>query len=567
MKTLISKEKDIVGIWGIQDGSGNPQPGWTEYFPTHDHSFCIIDSNGNVKNSIELERLTRVKHDHRLSKYIESFNKYLPEDFIVVSVNHLAGTSFISENALWRIENNPFEISDLITPTKVYVNRKEREGYICSHELAHIGSMLPFVGEFKENSLLIHIDGLASDSCFSVFQFKNGEIKYLHHGWEPLLVTQLFGFNDLTCAMLGLDENHRLATPGRLMGYSSYGKYSKKIREWLNKNNWYKEYWKNPNTIFPDIKKEFGKDIKGFDLKEHFFMDIARVCQQEFEDIVIPLIEKYQKETGSEYLYFSGGCALNINLNTKLFDSKKFKEVYVPPCCSDTGLALGAASIIQMLRGGKMEVHSPFICNIGVEKKKIPKLSKNTIEEIVDRLSKKEVMGVCIGYSESGPRALGHRSILAIPTSKDMYDKVNTEIKKREWYRPLAPIITEDLAEEVFPNSTETDLSKYMLSNFNISKKWIDKIPAVVHIDKTARAQVRGEKNKELEPIYAILKRMWDKYEIPCLINTSFNGPGEPIVHTDEDAIRSATKLGLDFVLIDNKIVDIKANGKKQGII
>ena len=106
-----------------------------------------------------------------------------------------------------------------------------------------------------------------------------------------------------------------------------------------------------------------------------------------------------------------------------------------------------------------------------------------------------------------------------------------------------------------------------MLSNFNISKKWIDKIPAVVHIDKTARAQVIGEKNKELEPIYAILKRMWDKYEIPCLINTSFNGPGEPIVHTDEDAIRSATKLGLDFVLIDNKIVDIKANGKKQGII
>ncbi len=562
MNVQISKEKSIVGIWGIQDGSDNPQPGWTEYYPTHDHSFCIIDVEGNVKSSIELERLTRVKHEHRLSKYIESFNKYLPEDFIVVSVNHLAGTSFISENGLWRIENNPFEISDLITPTKVFINRKEREGYICSHELAHIGSMLPFIGKFKENSLLIHIDGLASDSCFSVFQFKNGKLKYLHHGWEPLLVTQLFGFNDLTCAMLGLNENRRLAAPGRLMGYSSYGRYSKKIREWLNRNDWYKEYWKNPNDLFTGIKKEFEKDIKEFDLKKQFFMDIARVCQQEFEDVVIPLIEKYQKETKAKYLYFSGGCALNINLNTKLLESKIFKEIYVPPCCSDTGLALGAASIVQMIRGGKMKVHSPFICNIGVEEKKVPKLSKNTIEKIVDRLSKKEVMGVCIGYSESGPRALGHRSILTIPTSRGMYKKVNTDIKKREWYRPLAPIVIEELAEEVFPNSTRTDLSKYMLCNFYISKKWIDKIPAVVHIDKTARTQVIYKNDRELEPIYTILKRMWEKYKIPCLINTSFNGPGEPIVHTNKDAIRSAIKLGLDFVLVDDKIVEIKSNEK-----
>lgn len=562
MNISISKEKDIVGLWGIQDGSGNPKPGWTEYFPTHDHSFCVVDRDGNVKNSIELERLTRVKHEHRLSEYIESFNRYLPEDFIVVSVNHFAGTSFISKNAQWRIESTPFNISDLITPTRVYVNRKEREGYICSHELAHIGSILPFVGEFKDNSLLIHIDGLASDSCFSVFQYKDGELKYLHHGWEPLLVTQLFGFNDLTCEMLGLDENHRLAAPGRLMGYSSYGNYSKEVREWLCSNDWYKEYWKKPKTFFKDIREKFGKDIKEVDLRNQFFMDIAQVCQKEFEDVIFPLIMKYQKDTGSKYLYFSGGSALNINLNTKLFESNIFKEVYVPPCCSDTGLALGAASIIQMLREGKMKKHSPFICNMKVEEKRVPNLSTRDVNKISERLSKGEVMGVCIGYSESGPRALGHRSILAVPTSKKMYDKVNTDIKKREWYRPLAPIVMEELAEEVFPNSTKTDLSKYMLCNFNIGKKWIKKIPAVVHIDKTARAQVIYKNDKELEPIYRILKVIWEKYKIPCLINTSFNGPGEPIVHTNEDAIKSGKRLGLDFLLIDDKIVNIKSDEK-----
>lgn len=562
MKFSISKEKAIVGVWGIQDWSGNPSPGWSEYCPTHDHSFGIIDKDGNVECSIELERLTRKKHEYRMSKHIESFTHLLPEDFIAVSVNHYAGTSFISENGLWRIESTPFNISDLIVRTKAFINRKEREAYICSHELAHIGSILPFVGDFQENSLLVHVDGLASESCFSVFQYINGEIKYIHHGWEPLEVVQIFGFNDLTCAMLELDDNHRLAAPGRLMGYSSYGKYNKKIRDWLEKNNWYSDHWKNPTQLFKDIKKEFGINIKKFDLKNQFFMDIAAVCQKEFEDRVYNLVLKFQKETGSTSLYFSGGSALNINLNTRFEFSEIFNSVFVPPCCSDTGLALGAISIVQKLRGGTVKKHSPFLCSIGVEEKKVVKLPEVLIEEIVDRLYREEVMGVCIGYSESGPRALGHRSLLAIPSSVKMYDRVNTDIKKREWYRPLAPIIIDELAEMVFPNSTKTDLSKYMLCNFNVSKEWKKKIPAVVHVDGSARAQVIYKGDKQLEPIYQILKRMWEKYEIPCLINTSFNGPGEPIVHTDENAISTAKNLGINFVLLDDKIVDTADNEK-----
>jgi len=143
-----------------------------------------------------------------------------------------------------------------------------------------------------------------------------------------------------------------------------------------------------------------------------------------------------------------------------------------------------------------------------------------------------------------------------------MYDRVNTDIKKREWYRPLAPIIIDELAEMVFPNSTKTDLSKYMLCNFNVSKDWKEKIPAIVHVDGSARVQVVYKKEKELEPVYQILKRMWEKYEIPCLINTSFNGPGEPIVHTDENAISTAKKLGINFVLLDDKIVETADNEK-----
>lgn len=563
MKFNISKGKAIVGVWGIQDWSGNPQTGWSEYCPTHDHSFGILDKEGNIKCSIELERLTRKKHESHMSKHIENLTYLLPDDFIIVSVNHYAGTSFISENGLWRIESSPFNISDLIVRTKAFINREEREAYICSHELAHIGSILPFVGDFEENSLLVHIDGLASESCFSVFQYINNEIRYIHHGWEPLEVVQIFGFNDLTCEMLELDEKNRLATPGRLMGYSSYGRYSKKIRNWLKKNNWYSDHWKNPKQFFKDIKKEFKFDIKKFDLKNQFFMDIAAVCQKEFENKIYNLVLKYQKETNSKTLYFSGGSALNINLNNRFVFSNIFKNVYVPPCCSDTGLALGAMSIIQKLRGGIVKKHSPFLGSIGIEDKKVVRLDNELVENIVDRLYKEEVMGVCIGYSESGPRALGHRSLLAIPSSTKMYNKVNTQIKKREWYRPLAPIIIEELAETVFPNSTRTNLSKYMLCHFNVRKDWKKKIPAIVHIDNTARTQVINKNDKELQPIYQILKRMWEKYKIPCLINTSFNGPGEPIVHTNKNAISTARNLGVNFVLIDDKIIET-ANYEKQ---
>lgn len=556
----IPKNNDIVAIWGIQDGSGYPLEGYSNYFPTHDHSFCVMSSDGNIKTSLELERITRVKNDYRLSKYIEDFSKYLPEDFLLVSVNHFAGSSFISENGLWRVEGKVFNISDLITPTKSFVNRKWRESYICSHELAHIGSILPFVGKFKDNSLLIHIDGLASESCFSVFKYKEGKIEHIHHGWEPLEEIQIFGFNDLTCSMMGMDEKHRLATAGRLMGYSSYGKYNDRIRKWLKENNWYSNHWENPHKFFADVKKEFGKSFETFDLNNQFFKDIAFVCQKEFEETIFELIKKYKDLTGTDYLYLSGGSALNINLNTKIIQSGLFKEVFVPPCCSDTGLALGAASIVQMLRGNEISTCSPFLNSVEVEDKKLKKLSKTMVEQIVDRLYKGEIMGVCIGLSEIGPRALGHRSIMAIPISRKMYDKVNTNIKRREWYRPLAPIIIDSLAEEVFPGSTETMLSKYMLSNFKVSNQWVDKIPAVIHIDGTSRTQVVYKEEKELEPIYKILEMLWDKYKIPCLINTSFNGPGEPIVNSDNDAIATATKLGMDFVLLDDKIVNILPN-------
>lgn len=554
----ISKTKPIVGIWGIQDGSDYPKKGWSNLFPTHDHAFCIIDQRGKVQNAIELERITRRKHDRNLSKHIEEFNNYLPKDFIIVSVNDYNGNAFISENGIWRIECDQFEISKLIQTAKATIAGQKREAYVCSHELAHIGSTLPFIGCFENNSLLVHIDGLASQSCFSVFHFKDNKITHIHHGWEPMQVTQIFGFNEFTCSMLGLNEQNRQATPGRLMGYSSFGSYKPEIRDWLSENTWFRDHWKNKNLFFEEANKKFAIDIDNYNLKNEFFMNIACACQKEFEEVIYALIEKYQRKTNAKYLYFTGGAALNIDLNSKLSKSKLFDQVFVPPCCSDTGLALGAASIIHILRNKRMKIHSPFLNSINVEQKKVTKLDQSVLNEVTHRLSLGQIMGVCIGFSECGPRALGHRSIIAIPTHKKIFDIVNTDIKKREWYRPLAPIVSDKLAEDVFIGSTNNQLSKYMLNNFEVNNKWKDKLPAIEHTNNTARAQVVYKNDKDLIPIYQILIEMWDKHQIPCLINTSFNGPGEPIAHTDEDAINCAKKNGINFLLLDNYIMSFK---------
>ena len=546
----INKEKHIVSIWGIQDGSGFPNEGWSEFFPTHDHALCIM-KDGEIQSAIELERLTRVKNDNTLSDKIEGLIEDLPEDFIAVVVNDFNGNAFISKNGLWRTECDRFALDEIISPAYSLIKRKKIESYVCPHELAHIGANLVFYGNFKENSLLVHIDGLASQSCASVYLYKNKKIRHIYHGFDLLKEVQLFGFNDLTCQMMGgKNEQSRLSTPGKLMGYSSYGSYDKNLMKKLIKEDWYHDHWKNPKFY-----KDFN--VEEIDLNLPLFKNIAYCCQKAFEDKVLEFLKKYQKLTGAENLYYSGGCALNINLNSLIIKSGLFKNVYIPPCCSDTGLAIGGAAIIEFLRGNKIKKHSAYQNSIGISNGKVNKLSQVLVDDVCKHIYEKKVVGVCIGNAESGPRALGHRTLLALPT-QDMFEKVSMGIKKREWFRPLAPIITESRAKDIFEDYKKNEINKFMLLSYKIKKRWQKEIAGVCHIDNTARPQIIEDGDRETIHIQQILECMWEKYHIPCLINTSFNGKGEPIVHTPQDAISSATRIGVDYVLFNDKIIEIK---------
>jgi carbamoyltransferase len=191
---------------------------------------------------------------------------------------------------------------------------------------------------------------------------------------------------------------------------------------------------------------------------------------------------------------------------------------------------------------------------------KFPNLVFNEINDEVELydsvsywLSQNRVVGWFQGGSEIGPRALGNRSILASPIKSWITPHINSDIKKREWYRPFAPAVLFEHQNEIF----ESDLySPYMLVTTTVKEKWRNKIPAVTHIDNSARHQSVTETSNNR--FYNLITKFYEKTGVPVLLNTSFNGPKEPIVESPTDAINTFIETGLDFLVLNNFVISKK---------
>ena len=543
-----------LGIYGIQDRGDFPVPYWT-----HDHCAALF-VDGHIEWAFELERYTRLKHDNRIHRFLEQLVEeetlLLPDRFRIVCVDSFVGRAFLSASGSWRIEGDFFSLSEgpPLQPARGRVGADEVEAFHCFHELAHIAANLPFTGGFEENSLLMHIDGGASQGNASAYFYTQGEFRHLYHGWDTVWPVLNFGNNNLTHSILGLDENARLAAPGQLMGYAAYGEDSPELRAWLRKHDWFRNHWNEPDAFFREARKEFGWKSETFDLHDPFLMNIAAACQAEFEDTMLSLVTQMQQKTQATQLYLAGGAALNVVLNQKLLASGLFDGIFIPPCCSDCGLAIGAAALAEFLDRGSIEKHTPFLNTTG--------LSSNDdwgkpldIPEIANRLAAGQVVAFYVGAAEVGPRALGHRSLLASPADLRVRVHVSEHVKHRAWFRPVAPIVLEELAEDLFPGSTGTTITDYMLCNATVSPAWRERVPGIVHVDGSARVQIIRKEALEQETLRALLWEVWQSHQLPCLINTSFNGPGEPIVQTTEQAKQAAQRLGVDVLVINDRMM------------
>jgi len=530
----------------------------------HDHNLCVMQ-NGKILRYLQIERYTGRKYDNRLDLCLEELIDggllELPDEFDLVSVNGFAGNAFVSGSGRVRVESPAAPVlSGDLEPASAWCQISGRElrkfdAYNCPHEIAHIASCLPFFGEFMENSLLISFDGGSSLGNFSAFHFIDGRPKLLEYGWDKYgYLSKFFNDNPLNFNILGEGRDKHCGFPGKLMGYACYGSYDKEIEMWLKDNDYFTtsddRYWKNPAMILQSIRDKFGISMDRFDGRVPFLQNVAATFQRIFEREFTRETVRLRERTGAEYLYYSGGCALNIVTNVKIVNAGIFKDVFIPPCCNDGGLSIGAASLLERKKGNGIQIHLPYLCDVGLSENPVAAISDETIASTAEIILSGGIVGVCNGNAEAGPRALGNRSLIARADSAEIAKKLSMDIKKREWYRPVAPIMLESAAAKVTVEPIH-HLAKFMLLDFHIKKEYERYLRGVIHADNTARIQIIGAESDN-PFMFRLLTFLYERHDTLALINTSFNAQGEPMVHTSENAVRSAEKMGLRGLVINN---------------
>jgi carbamoyltransferase len=307
----------------------------------------------------------------------------------------------------------------------------------------------------------------------------------------------------------------------------------------------------------PRLVERFGPPrCKGGPLEQRHY-DLASSLQVALVEAVLSLVAWLHQRTRVDSLCMAGGVALNCVLNARLRDEGPFSQIWVQPAAGDAGTALGAALWIDSQQretqerrfcmnhaflgpGFSDEEIDQFLCWSKLPYRRLTNLA----DEVAERLARDQVIGWFQARMEFGPRALGARSILASPLHASMQERLN-EIKDREDFRPVAPVVLEEEAASWFKGAGS---SPFMLFVYDVQPDKAEVIPAVRHIDGTARIQTV---NREQHPLYYdLLKAFQARTGVPVLVNTSFNTRGEPIVCTPRDAVECFWTSPLDALVI-----------------
>ncbi len=558
-----------------------------------DASACII-VNDKLVAAIEEERLNRVKHfsGYPINAIEECLNISKKNSTEITDIafntkplsNIFSKTSFFIKNILKKQEYSTKRIIKKMNikndiSKKFKLNNNVKFHYI-EHHLAHISSAY-YPSQFKK-SIGLSIDGSGDFVSCAIAECKNLEIKIkkkiffpeslgiFYHG-----MTQFLGFKNY-------GEEYKM------MGLAPYGKpkYFDKIIKNIFKSEsndlikLNKDYFNHSkpgykyitgdsleiDQIFSNKLNELFQEEKEKN-KEDFIKDFACSVQKVYEYYFNKIISYLLSTNYSDRIVFSGGCALNSSANKILTENKNyFKDVFINYAPGDNGGAIGAALIVAHKYFEKIEnLQTPYlgseynddeikkILESNFYKKKFSYEFYKNDEEFFKSVAKLIFDGNVIGWfqgkMEFGPRALGNRSILADPSNPKMKEIINSKIKRRESFRPFAPVVLKKFQNEWF----ESDFNNlYMSSVTKVKKKKQSVVPAITHIDETSRIQSVDEfSNKKL----SLLLTEFEKYKkIPLLLNTSFN-ENEPIVRKPEEALNCILRNDLEYLVINNFIV------------
>ena len=500
--------------------------------------------------------------------------------------NFFGGFEHFIDTGLWSRVNKLGDISN--TSYKPFINNTIRFGfhypatltmgntsipsYCFSHHFAH-ASYSFYQSPYKESAILTHDGGGHGGSYLCGFFAYGIENKIYSLTPHHLSAGELY---DYSAVRLGFDL---AGGAGKLMGLSAYGEPTFFDDRFVG--NYYdqgmigpKKWIEHCNRIAkhdPRYKYEdFGNTEK---ILSKVNVDFASSTQKIFEETMLKAVRTVKSITSNlsknnNSLCLGGGAALNCPSNSIIKNSNEFKNISILPATIDSGLSIGSAlAIYYNLANNKRTIDkkndSPIIGYLGSHKsdgeenivaaikkyehgikvKNISTASKLMAKAISDN----KVIGIFYGKSEVGPRALGHRSIIANATYKDNWARVNL-IKKREQWRPFAPAVLEGDESRYFDELANK--SYFMLVNANVTAK---SIPAVTHVDNSARVQVV---TKDCGLFFDFLVEYKKLSSHSVVLNTSFNGPGSPIVETPEEALDFLMNSQLDAVFFKNYMIE-----------
>ncbi|AZZ92930.1 transferase [Hahella sp. KA22] len=551
---------------------------------SHDGSACLL-KDGEVCVAIEKERITRIKHDGFCDS--EAMQYCLDAE----------GISFDDVSAVVQNANfSNFDRGNKIFHGQPRIIPDHVKTVTISHHLAHAYSVVG-TSPFDDMAVLV-IDGCGSswDDCLdldgahvpeaqpgadfnhlffekdSYYLYEKGKLRPVYKDFSP------FGYFLKGYSMCPPTTKHSIGglysgvsqyvfqgmeDPGKLMGLAPYGRPGvydfqafecRDGRVFVN-YDWMKHF-NRPRVRYEDLAENFD-----------YYADIAYWMQREIERALLYLVNHRFEHQPHKNLGYAGGVALNAVANAKLLKQTGFEDFYFQPAAADNGLAIGCAYYGWLEVLGQERIKhdaSPYFGKSYEAEELYPamqtyagKISYRRLpeDEAINRTAELLAEGKVVAWfekgSEFGPRALGHRSILADPRNPDVREHINRNVKFREDFRPFAPSVPLEKAGVYFDCDYP---SPYMILVAPTREEWKKEIPAVVHADGSARVQTVTE---SVSPnYYRLLNKFGELTGVYVLLNTSFNKKGMPIVETPKEALDFFMECALDALVIDGCLIE-----------
>lgn len=558
----------------------------------HDSSAALIIDGKVVVGALE-ERFSRVKHD----KSFPSKACIFCVDYANIKARDIDEIVFYEKPFMKferiiksHIDYAPYGLKMFLKTIPIWLKFKlnmrktiRKELLLClgckyrdikfvEHHLTHACNAF-FQSGFKEAGILV-IDAVGENSTTSIYKGTNNSIELIQHQNFPNSLGLLYSaFTYFLGFRVNSDEY-------KVMGLAPYGKATDEQTD-----KFIKTIKDKLVTIYDDgaikLKTDFfefmyndrmvkiNKWSKLFNisyrtpgskiLQSH--MNLAYAIQFITNDIVSKLVNTTNELTGYSNICLAGGCAMNCVSNGELLKNKRNNQIYIPFAPDDSGCSIGAAMASFYIGSNNLVVKndSTFLgpnysddeILASIEKEGLIYTKKND-DDLFDCVTSELINGQIIGWfqgrMEFGSRALGNRSILADARLRDMKDRINSNIKFRESFRPFAPVVLDKYADKVFDLCNSTN--KHMSFTYHVKQ---NDYPSVTHIDNTARVQILSKEYNE--KLYLLIEAFYNKTNCPLLLNTSFNVMGEPIVCSPIDAIKTFKASGINKLVIGNFII------------